>query len=617
MSQQRFLQQLRSSVQSNKEAAINAIKSQLGKANDGSFVLGRYYDGDNGIRTVIGVNAISGGVGRTMTIYEFDSIAQEKLTERLVEVEETLGIGEGGSTSTTTIVGRVENLEEIINNLLSESINNTKSIAYKIYESKQEIIGNPNTDTADSNTIEGAKKYADKAIEEALKEDGIIEEAISIAAAAATTKVAVGTDPNNVMSIEAKTNADNSTTYEISLADIAVQSELDEVKEFIGMTNSGEGEGATSIIEKIEVLDERITEEVELLEEKIQKNTDAITILNGTGDGSVHKQVADAITNLIDGADSKYDTLKEIADYIANDETSAAQMTIDIEDLKKSVNALSQTDVLACGESTLIKVSTSSTVNNDGKTEKKYTICANGIASLNDLAATEQTLTNKITEVSTALGVETNERKRVDAELDALIKAEATDRIAEDAKIQTQINLITGNSTSSIQSQISKAVSDLIGDATINGDTLGELEDRIDVLESDVNNANGKVQTEIRKAVDALDYADSGLLNHYVSSVSQTDGKISVTRQQFINAIVTEDSMTLGDKLREIDSAISSAESSAKAAATRIEVSGNDILSQSSVTDENGATTYTLNLGDTWDCGTFTYEELEEPQQPQ
>ena len=49
MSQQRFLQQLRRSVQSNKEAAINAVKSQLGTANDGSFVLGRYYDGDNGV----------------------------------------------------------------------------------------------------------------------------------------------------------------------------------------------------------------------------------------------------------------------------------------------------------------------------------------------------------------------------------------------------------------------------------------------------------------------------------------------------------------------------------------------------------------------------------------
>ena len=33
MSQQRYLQQLRSSVQNNKESAINAIQTQLGKAN--------------------------------------------------------------------------------------------------------------------------------------------------------------------------------------------------------------------------------------------------------------------------------------------------------------------------------------------------------------------------------------------------------------------------------------------------------------------------------------------------------------------------------------------------------------------------------------------------------
>ena len=68
---------------------------------------------------------------------------------------------------------------------------------------------------------------------------------------------------------------------------------------------------------------------------------------------------------------------------------------------------------------------------------------------------------------------------------------------------------------------------------------------------------------------------------------------------------------------------------SAKAAATRIELSGDGIredgknlLGLSSTTDANGATTYNINLGDTWDCGTFTYggEDVdieEDVQQPE
>lgn len=66
------------------------------------------------------------------------------------------------------------------------------------------------------------------------------------------------------------------------------------------------------------------------LKETVDTNTAAITKLNGTGEGSVSKAVADGIAKVVAGADESYDTLKEIADWIANDTTGAAKMANDI-----------------------------------------------------------------------------------------------------------------------------------------------------------------------------------------------------------------------------------------------------------------------------------------------
>lgn len=62
----------------------------------------------------------------------------------------------------------------------------------------------------------------------------------------------------------------------------------------------------------------------------IKKNTDAISTLNGTGEGSVTKAVADGIAKVVADAPTDFDTLKEIADWIANDTTGSAKMANDI-----------------------------------------------------------------------------------------------------------------------------------------------------------------------------------------------------------------------------------------------------------------------------------------------
>lgn len=73
----------------------------------------------------------------------------------------------------------------------------------------------------------------------------------------------------------------------------------------------------------------------------IKDNSDVIAILNGTGEGSVtdtaSKQAALKVAEVVAGADTSYDTLKEIADWILNDTTGAASMANDIAALEALV----------------------------------------------------------------------------------------------------------------------------------------------------------------------------------------------------------------------------------------------------------------------------------------
>ena len=55
---------------------------------------------------------------------------------------------------------------------------------------------------------------------------------------------------------------------------------------------------------------------------------------------SVRQISAEEVAKIVNGADTKYDTLKEISDWILNDTTGAASMANDIQALKAQLNAL-------------------------------------------------------------------------------------------------------------------------------------------------------------------------------------------------------------------------------------------------------------------------------------
>lgn len=80
------------------------------------------------------------------------------------------------------------------------------------------------------------------------------------------------------------------------------------------------------------------------LKKTAEDNSAAITVLNGTGDGSVSKAVTDAINSVIASAPEDFDTLKEISDYIAAHKAEYAEL---LERLKGGTIDIAQEDIAA------------------------------------------------------------------------------------------------------------------------------------------------------------------------------------------------------------------------------------------------------------------------------
>lgn len=73
---------------------------------------------------------------------------------------------------------------------------------------------------------------------------------------------------------------------------------------------------------------------------RVGANETAITTLNGTGEGSVTKQVADAVALIVADAPEAYDTLKEISDWISSHASDASAMNSQISTNKNDIAAL-------------------------------------------------------------------------------------------------------------------------------------------------------------------------------------------------------------------------------------------------------------------------------------
>lgn len=76
------------------------------------------------------------------------------------------------------------------------------------------------------------------------------------------------------------------------------------------------------------------------LKTKVTANENALTILNGEGEGSVKKQVNDAVAKIVADAPEAYDTLKEISDWIGSHADDASAMNSQISTNKTDITTL-------------------------------------------------------------------------------------------------------------------------------------------------------------------------------------------------------------------------------------------------------------------------------------
>lgn len=82
--------------------------------------------------------------------------------------------------------------------------------------------------------------------------------------------------------------------------------------------------------------------EINRAKEAEKANKDAIDILNGdeAKEGSVKKQVADAVAKIIAEAPESFDTLKEISDWISSHSSDASEMNSKITQNTNNISAL-------------------------------------------------------------------------------------------------------------------------------------------------------------------------------------------------------------------------------------------------------------------------------------
>lgn len=196
------------------------------------------------------------------------------------------------------------------------------------------------------------------------------------------------------------------------------------------------------------------------LELRVAANEDAIEVLNGEGDGSVKKQVADAVASIVANADEDFDTLKEVADWIASDTTGAAKMQADI-----------------------AKLNGADTV--EGSVAK----------TVKDAVAAEAAIA-RAAEKANADAIDATEGRLDTIEADYLKTADKT--------------------------ELSNAISGKVAQSDY--DTkMAEL------AKADTDNlASAKKYAD--DAIAALDVTDTAVENQFVTAVSETDGKIAVSR---------------------------------------------------------------------------------------
>ena len=302
--------------------------------------------------------------------------------------------------------------------------------------------------------------------------------------------------------------------------------------------------GDNSVGKQIEALENKLVGDAVTLK-TFGAVEDKIDIINGEGEGSIKKAAADAVASVVAHAPEDFDTLKEVADWIANDKTGAAQMQSDIATLKgdkdvegsvansidKAVNALDATvggTTIAEGNHVAVEV-----VQTDGKLTG-LTVSENDIAS----AATLGTV-KSAQEANTALldGIPTE--KKVKGYVDEAVAA---------AKAAATTKVVKAADAAHLTVTAGKAAAD--GSVTY---TIGESNiASADALTTEINRAKAaedKIEASVGLADDGSFTAPAG---NYINgaatvmdAVKKLDVQAKANADKIVGMSVDEDKQTV------------------------------------------------------------------------
>ena len=199
----------------------------------------------------------------------------------------------------------------------------------------------------DLNSTYSTKDYVNDAISRALTgADGGVQ---SIFASISYVTIEDTKLANRIATLEDIDHSVYATKSELATVNGKIDAEVAEAPGREAQVLSYAKSYVTAEIGKLNVGQYATLSYVQTVANKVDSNEAAIRILNGEAsvEGSVKKQVADAIAGVVASAPANFDTLKEIADYIAGEGGEAASLVNRISAVETALDKEVKTDAPA------------------------------------------------------------------------------------------------------------------------------------------------------------------------------------------------------------------------------------------------------------------------------